>query len=139
MKSSDHDRRSASQPKGRHGRYDLSTLHISKHALERFRERTQREVRSDPADTTLRESLRICRKIGTDPAGTVAWLGLHDECPFVVLVKSGTVVTWLTLEQFESVMSDFGRHRWPRRFGRWLRETRPGEPASANVEPERPA
>lgn len=122
------------QLEGRHGLYDISRLHVSEHALERFRERVAISLNAEEAGGRLLALLRKCRKLGTNAESASAFLAIHDDQPIVFITKGGNVVTCLSLDQFESVMTEFGRHRWPRRFGRWLRKTTQGnlDPSSIN-------
>ena len=133
------DHRPDAPLQGRHGIYDLSLLHISQHALKRFRERVENVSSPDQTHACMAPGLQKCRKLGTNAEGAAAFLAIYDVQPVVLIVKGGNVVTCMSLDQFESVMTEFGRLRWPRRFGRWLRKTSPGEvdPSSANSpEPE---
>jgi hypothetical protein len=107
---------------GRHGIYDLSGLHFSQHASVRFAERVVGSAASQTGQDSWIALLRTCRKLGTNSAGDVAFLGMHQAEPFVLIVKGGVIVTVMTFQQFESVMKEFGRSHWPRRFGRWLRK-----------------
>lgn len=123
---------------GRHGLYDLSRLHVSQHALERFRERVEKTESPDVTHACMLDLLRICRRLGTNAEGAAAFLGICKTQPFVMIVKGGNVVTCMSLDQFESVMAEFGRHRWPRRFGRWLRKMAPGEIDPGSIETPAP-
>jgi|GEM_PF-3159567 len=107
---------------GHHGIYDLSGLHISQHATVRFAERVVGTASSQIGQELWIASLSKCRKIGTNSAGDVAFLGMHQAEPFVLIVKGGVIVTVMSVQQFESVMKEFGRSHWPRQFGRWLRK-----------------
>lgn len=123
---------------GRHGLYDLSRLHVSHHARERFRERAKNALTADQADADMPALMRQCRKLGTNAEGAAAFLAIYADQPIVLIVKGGNVVTCMSLDQFESVMADFGRHRWPRRFGRWLRKTTASEKIPPSEEPLQP-
>lgn len=107
---------------GRHGIYDLSGLHVSEHAARRFAERVDGSDGCSSERPDWSTFLRMCRKLGTNAAGDQAFLVVLRGEPFVLLLKGESVVTVMTLPQFESVMADFGRTGWPRRFGRWLRK-----------------
>ncbi len=118
-----HDDHPEAPLQGRHGLYDLRRLQVSQHALERFRERVESDSHTDESFSNM---LRQCRKLGTNPDKAAAYMAISKDRPFVLIVKETNVVTCMTLDQFETVMADFGRHRWPRRFGRWLRKSTPG-------------
>jgi len=107
---------------GRHGIYDLSSLRISEHAAQRFSERVGGSGSWSLESPGWSAFLRVCRKLGTNPAGDQAFLAILKGEPFVLMVKGESIVTVLTLPQFETVMANFGRTGWPRRFGRWLRK-----------------
>jgi hypothetical protein len=107
---------------GRHGIYDLSSLHFSQHARQRFAERVAGTDDPLALIEPWTDSLKSCRKLGTNSEGDEAFLGLYQAEPFVLIAKNARIVTVMTLQQFESVMIDFGRSHWPRRFGRWLRK-----------------
>ncbi|MBI1322023.1 hypothetical protein GC170_02390 [bacterium] len=126
------------QPEGRHGLYDISRLHVSEHALERFRERVANSLSPDEAAIRLLALLRNCRKLGTNAESAIAFLAIYDDQPIVLITRGGNVVTCLSLDQFETVMSDFGRHRWPRRFGRWLRKTSQGNCDPSSIKSPQP-
>lgn len=114
---------------GRHGVYDLSGLHVSRHALERFAERIAGETNSLITPESVASLLRACRKLGTSETGASAYLSVAADDPFVVIVRQGVVQTVLTLEQFRiEELQAFGRVRWPRRFGRWLRRLKNQSP-----------
>lgn len=120
---------------GRHGIYDLSGLHFSHHASVRFAERVAGSDESQAARESWTTSLTTCRKLGTNSTGDEAFLGLHQSEPFVLIVKNARIVTVMTIQQFETVMSEFGRSHWPRRFDRWLRKLdRSGETGKPNDE-----
>ena len=107
---------------GRHGLYDLSGVQLSHHARERLHERFEGEE-------DLAAALKAGRKLGTSEPGAEAYLVLLQAVPAVLIVMDGVVLTVLTQEQFETVMGDFGRRRWPGKPGRWLRRIEAGRDA----------
>lgn len=115
---------------GRYGIYDLSGYYVTEHAEERLKERFQEILSKNeiPKDCQFRKALGRCRKLGTNPVNqAVAYLTYSNEKPVVLITQGCRILTFLTVEQFETVMSEFGRSHWPRKFNRWLRriETRP--------------
>lgn len=106
---------------GQHGLYDLSGLDLSLHARERLAERFPGTVYSEDK---VRKSLKACRKLGTNQNKAVAYLMIIENALVCLIVMDGVILTALTKEQFITVMSDFGRFRWPRKTGRWFRRIR---------------
>lgn len=113
----DHSRRS----RGRHGLYDLSEMLVSTHASERFVERFGEYFDAQDYAKILQSGLSSCRKLGTNPSNHAeAFLCLFEQVPAVLMVQGEQILTFLTCEQFQTVMADFGRVRWPHKPGRWL-------------------
>ncbi|MFM7317897.1 MAG: hypothetical protein ACKO5E_13205 [bacterium] len=107
---------------GRHGIYDLSGCRLSDHARLRLAERFGPEISYASIPEFLLQAMMHARKLGTDPENeTGAYLIMVRSVPCVLLLKAETVLTFLKPEQFETVMANFGRHRWPTKVNRWLR------------------
>ena len=102
------------------GQRDLSSIRLSRHAVERFVERF--DVEPDEAEPRLREALRRTRRLGRNrDNGAVAALALHRGRVLVAVVQDDSCLTVLTWNQFEPRLPDFGRPRVPRKWGRALR------------------
>ncbi len=102
------------------GQRDLSAFRLTRHALERFVERFGGD--SDLAEASLRAALGRTRRLGRNARnGAVAFLALHEGQVLVVIVQEATCLTVLTWPQFEPHLSEFGRPRLPRKWGRTLR------------------
>ena len=102
------------------GQRDLSSVHLTRHALERFVER----FGGDPHDAavSLRAALGRTRRLGRNARnGAIAFLALHEGRVLVAIVQGTTCLTVLTWPQFEPHLSEFGRPRLPRKWGRTLR------------------
>lgn len=110
-----------SELSGRHGIYNLSRCQISRHAKQRFIERFPVNSESEPLDQALAEMLGSCRKLGVKQDGSSAYIAVCGEKPVVLIEQNQVILTFMTQDQFESVMVDFGRNRWPRKPGRWLK------------------
>lgn len=107
--------------RGKHGIYDLSGCLLSDHARQRLAERFGHEISGESIPGFLSKAMTHSRKLGTDPENeTEAYLFLIQSVPCVLLLKAETVLTFLKPEQFETVMANFGRHRWPAKLNRWL-------------------
>lgn len=105
---------------GKHGIYNLSGCQVSRHASQRFHERFQGNSETFDLDQTLSDVLRSCRKLGVKQDGTSAYIAVHGDDPVVIVEHDQVILTFMTQNQFETVMADFGRNRWPRKPGRWL-------------------
>ena len=104
-------------PKGQH---DLTPFRLTRHAIERFAERFH--VASEIAEDELRTALARTRRLGTNPANeAVAYMALHRSKVLVAIVQGESCLTVLTWPQFEPKAAEFGRPRFPRKRGRWLR------------------
>lgn len=118
-------RSSFSPPPGLH---DYASTKLTEHAKARFIERFQ--VEPGHAETRLRESLKRARRLGRNAQnGTIAILAIHEQRPFVGLIKNSTCLTVLTWPQFEPKLAEFGRHRLPRKHGRLIRRLLGSKPA----------
>ena len=107
---------------GKYGIYDLSECVVSQHARGRFAERFGVDFSDESIPEQLARGLKRCRRLGTNPEnGAVAYFLLVGDVPCVVLLQAKTVLTFLKLEQFETVMASFGRMRWPGKLRRWVR------------------
>lgn len=107
--------------RGKYGIYDLSECRLSDHAMQRLNERFGYKLSDVSIPGLLSQAMTHCRKLGTDPENeTEAYLFLLEAVPCVLLLKAETVLTFLKPEQFETVMANFGRHRWPAKWNRWL-------------------
>lgn len=111
------------EPQGRHGIYDLSGMQLSQHARQRVDERFAGVANPE---ALLVEALRAGRKLGTSQHGAEAYLVLLHDVPMVLIVMDRVILTALTPDQFETVMTDFGRMRWPGKPGRWYRRIQAG-------------
>ena len=117
------------------GQRDLSTVRISRHALERFVERFGRDdsnTNSEAiAEIALRTALRRTRRLGTNPDNAaVAVLAIHRQRPLVAILQDDACLTVLTWPQFLPRLPEFGRPRPPRKWGRMLRRLSESEPES---------
>jgi hypothetical protein len=102
------------------GQRDLSELHLTAHAIDRFVER----FHVDPiqAETKLRTSLRRARRLGRNAENrAVALLAVFESRPVVAIVQEKSCLTVLTWPQFEPRLKEFGRDHIPRKWGRFLR------------------
>ncbi len=108
------------------GQRDYSSARLSRHAIERFVERFG--VEPIEAEPLLRATLGRTRRLGRNPEnGAIAVLGLYRGRILVAILQDGACLTVLTWNQFEPRLSDFGRARLPRKWGRALgRLTSPG-------------
>jgi hypothetical protein len=106
------------------GQRDLSSVRISRHALERFVERFDPDASDSEAvaEIALRTALRRTRRLGTNPDNAaVAVLALHGQRPLVAILQDDACLTVLTWPQFLPRLPDFGRPHPPRKWGRMLR------------------
>ena len=102
------------------GQRDYSTVHLSRHAIERFVER----FAADPASAAdeLRRALTRTRRLGRNPEnGAVAVLAIHRGRVLVAILNAATCLTVMTWNQFVPRMAEFGRKKLPRKWGRALR------------------
>jgi hypothetical protein len=110
-----------SEPSGRHGIYNLSEFQISRHARQRFHERFQVDSESQTSNPPWTDMLRSCRKLGVKQDGSASYITIYGDVPVVLIEQDQVILTCMTQDQFETVMADFGRNRWPRKPGRWLK------------------
>jgi hypothetical protein len=109
----------------RPGQRDLSSAHLTRHALERFVERFG--VEPGVAEIELREALRRTRRLGRNAAnGAVAALALHRGEILVAIFQDDSCLTVLTWPQFEPRLAEFGRAHLPRKPARMLRRLAEG-------------
>jgi len=102
------------------GQRDYSTIHLSRHALERFQERFN--VEADDAERGLRTVLERTRRLGRNAENhAIAVLGISQGRPLVAILQDHSCLTVLTWDQFLPRLPDFGRARVPRKWGRLLR------------------
>jgi hypothetical protein len=102
------------------GQRDYSSIRLSRHALERFVERFGGAP--DEAAPALRLALARTRRLGRNAEnGAVAVLAIHDNRVLVAILQEATCLTVLTWNQFIPRLSEFGRARLPRKWGRVLR------------------
>lgn len=106
---------------GRHGIYNLSEFQVSRHARQRFQERFQVDSESQTSDPPWADMLRSCRKLGVKQDGSASYITIYGDVPVVLIEQDQVILTCMTQDQFETVMADFGRNRWPRKPGRWLK------------------
>jgi hypothetical protein len=110
-----------SEPSGRHGIYNLLEFQISRHARQRFHERFQVDSESQTSNPPWADMLRSCRKLGVKQDGSASYITIYGDVPVVLIEQDQVILTCMTQDQFETVMADFGRNRWPRKPGRWLK------------------
>jgi hypothetical protein len=110
-----------SEPSGRHGIYNLSEFQISRHARQRFHERFQVDSESQTSNPPWADMLRSCRKLGVKQDGSASYITIYGDVPVVLIEQDQVILSCMTQDQFETVMADFGRNRWPRKPGRWLK------------------
>lgn len=102
------------------GQRDYSTVHLSRHALERFVERFSAEP--DAAAGELRQALARTRRLGRNPEnGAIAVLAIHRGRVLVAILHEANCLTVLTWNQFVPRLAEFGRSKLPRKWGRALR------------------
>ena len=102
------------------GQRDHSAIRITRHALERFVERFGAEPGN--AETEIRIALRRTRRLGRSPnSGAVAVLAVYKARAFVAILQDAACLTVLTWPQFLPRLSEFGRVKMPRKWGRLLR------------------
>lgn len=109
------------------GQRDLSSVRLTRHALERFVERFGGEP--EDASTALRAALSRTRRLGRNPENeAVAVLAVHRGRPLVAILQQSACLTVLTWPQFVPRLAEFGRPRVPRKWGRLLRRlVEPGD------------
>src|SRR6516225_5824147 len=101
------------------GQRDYSSVELSRHALERFVERFGGAP--DEAAPALRLALGRTRRLGRNAEnGAVAVLAIHENRVLVAILQETTCLTVLTWNQFVPRLSEFGRARLPRKWGRVL-------------------
>jgi len=102
------------------GQRDYSTVHLSRHALDRFVERFSAEP--DMAAAELRRALTRTRRLGRNPDnGAIAVLAIHRGRVLVAILQEARCLTVLTWNQFVPRLEEFGRKKLPRKWGRALR------------------
>jgi hypothetical protein len=102
------------------GQHDYSTVHLSRHALDRFVERFSAEP--DTAAAELRRALTRTRRLGRNPDnGAIAVLAIHRGRVLVAILQEARCLTVLTWNQFVPRLAEFGRNKLPRKWGRALR------------------
>lgn len=102
------------------GQRDYSKTRLTRHALERFRERfgaAEPDLESD-----LRAALSRTRRLGRNTAnGAVAVLAVYRHRALVAILQNDSCLTVLTWPQFLPRLAEFGRSHVPRKWGRLLR------------------
>ncbi len=102
------------------GQRDYSAVRLSRHALERFIERFGAEPEAAPDE--LRRALSRTRRLGRNPEnGAVAVLAMFRARVMVAILQDSNCLTVLTWNQFVPRLSEFGRNKLPRKWGRTLR------------------
>jgi hypothetical protein len=102
------------------GQRDYSSIHLTRHALERFVERFGGE--RDEAEAALSGTLARTRRLGRNPDnGAIAVLAVHRDRALVAILHETTCLTVLTWNQFLPRLAEFGRPGVPRKWGRFLR------------------
>ncbi|HMB04566.1 MAG TPA: hypothetical protein VKP69_12610 [Isosphaeraceae bacterium] len=118
------------------GQRDYSSVHLTRHALERFVER----FGGGPHDAagSLRAALARTRRLGRNPEnGAIAVLAVHRGRVLVAILQRASCLTILTWPQFLPLLPEFGRPRLPRKWGRLLRRlTDPGAAFDPESAPE---
>jgi hypothetical protein len=108
------------------GLRDFSGYRLSRHALDRYAERFG--VDPGAAEAQLRPILARMRRLGKNPENqAIAALGMHGDKILVAIFQDDACLTVLTWPQFEPRLADFGRHKLPRKRGRYLRRIRDTE------------
>lgn len=109
------------------GQRDYSTIRLTRHALERFCERFGSEAAE--AESALRTTLARTRRLGRNPNnGAVAVLAVYRGRALVAILQDASCLTVLTWPQFVPRLTEFGRTRIPRKWGRLLRRLVDREP-----------
>jgi hypothetical protein len=113
------------------GQRDYSSIHLTRHALERFVERFGGAP--DEASEALRLALSRTRRLGRNPEnGALAVLAVYRGRALVAILQQTSCLTILTWPQFVPRLAEFGRSRLPRKWGRVLR--RLGDPESSPLD-----
>ncbi len=90
----------------------------------------------DTAPALLRQVLSRTRRLGRNPeTGAIAVLAVHGQRALVAIVQDSSCLTVLTWNQFVPRLTEFGRTKMPRKWGRML--DRLGLPQDAGSEEER--
>jgi hypothetical protein len=118
------------------GQRDYSSVHLTRHALERFVERFGGEPHA--AAASLRAALARTRRLGRNSEnGAIAVLAVHRSRVLVAILQQTSCLTILTWPQFLPHLPAFGRPRLPRKWGRLLRRlTDPEAAFDLESEPE---
>jgi hypothetical protein len=114
------------------GQRDYSGVRLTRHAMERFRERfwTGAPGAVEAAEDALRGSLARTRRLGRNPENrAIAVLAAYQGRMLVAILQDTTCTTVLTWPQFEPRLPEFGRPRLPRKRGRMLRRLIEPSPA----------
>ncbi len=102
------------------GQRDYSSVRLSRHALERFIERFGAEREAAPDE--LRRALSRTRRLGRNPEnGALAILAVFRSRAMIAILQDSSCLTVLTWNQFVPRLSEFGRSKLPRKWGRTLR------------------
>lgn len=109
------------------GQRDYSMIRLTRHALDRFCERFGGdEADAEPA---LRATLSRTRRLGRNSDnGAVAVLAVYRGRALVAILQDTSCLTVLTWPQFVPRLTEFGRARVPRKWGRLLRRLVDDEP-----------
>jgi hypothetical protein len=109
------------------GQRDYGSVHLTRHAIERFVERFGADAQE--AAATLRAVLGRTRRLGRNPeTGAIAVLAVHRDQALVAILQQTTCLTVLTWPQFVPRLAEFGRPRVPRKWGRLLRRLTEPDP-----------
>jgi hypothetical protein len=107
------------------GQRDYSSVRLSRHAVERFVGRF--EVPPDLATEELRQVLTRTRRLGRNSeTGAIAVLAIYRGRTLVAILQEATCLTVLTWNQFVPRLTEFGRKKLPRKWGRTLRRLTDG-------------
>ena len=80
-------------------------------------------------EPALRATLSRTRRLGRNPTnGAVAVLALYRGRALVAILQEASCLTVLTWPQFVPRLTEFGRTRVPRKWGRLLRRLSDREP-----------
>jgi hypothetical protein len=76
---------------------------------------------SETAEEKLRQVLGRTRRLGRNPEnGAIAVLAVHADRALVAILQDSSCLTVLTWNQFEPRLTEFGRSKMPRKWGRLL-------------------